>query len=239
MNATIKLLTLALAVTGAHWNARAASIPFGPPSGNTYTASWSGSQAIPDNNGSGLAFDLNFNDPNAVVITDLNVTFTISGGFNGDLFAYLAHGDSFTVLLNRLGRSDSNPDGSATSGFSTSSFTIGTPYSPDVHLASGNTGQLLTGNYAPDGRDLPPSSSGLAFDGATRNATFTTLLGDNPNGSWTLFFADVSPGSSGTISAVTVGVGAIPEPATVVLLFALGAIFGAVRRVRLLRRVAA
>ena len=35
--------------------------------------------------------------------TDVQVTLHLSGGYNGDLYAYLTHGDGFAVLLNRVG----------------------------------------------------------------------------------------------------------------------------------------
>ena len=131
------------------------------------------------------------------------------------------------MLLNRIGRGAGDPDGSATSGFTT--FTLGSAASTDVHVATGTAGSPLTGNYAPDGRDIPPISSGSAFDGASQDATFATLLGENPNGSWTLFFADVAPGFSGSISDMGVSVTSIPEPRTWVLLTLFAAVFGAVK----------
>src|SRR5579862_1715479 len=51
-------------------------------------------QAIPDGNPSGLANTqtLNFSSiPNFSFITDLTVTLNISGGFNGDYYAYLVN----------------------------------------------------------------------------------------------------------------------------------------------------
>src|SRR5690242_4320481 len=35
-------------------------------------------------------------------ITDVNVVLNVSGGYNGDLYAYLVHGSGFAVLLNRV-----------------------------------------------------------------------------------------------------------------------------------------
>src|SRR5690242_14731892 len=41
-------------------------------------------------------------------ITDVNVTLTISGGFNGDFYAYLFHNSASSILLNRVGRTSSS-----------------------------------------------------------------------------------------------------------------------------------
>ena len=85
MKPTIKLLTLALAVLGASSNAGAA-VSFGALDGLTYTAS-SGplSQLIPDNNLSGVSYSLNFAQVGAALITGMSVSFTTSGGNNGDM----------------------------------------------------------------------------------------------------------------------------------------------------------
>src|ERR1044071_4139758 len=65
------------------------------------TFSWTGSQVVPDNNASGLAFT--FNVPGSpLMITDVSVNLNIAGGWNGDLYAYLSHGSGFVVLLNRI-----------------------------------------------------------------------------------------------------------------------------------------
>src|ERR1700712_3427900 len=83
---------------------------------NTLIDTYTGSTAIPDNNASGAAFAFNFNTPTASMISGLTIDLTIAGGWNGDLYAYLSHGSSFSVLLNRIGRTSLNPDGSSTSG---------------------------------------------------------------------------------------------------------------------------
>jgi hypothetical protein len=41
-------------------------------------------------------------------IGDVNVTLSISGGFNGDYYAYLLHNGTSAILLNRTGRSALN-----------------------------------------------------------------------------------------------------------------------------------
>ena len=84
------------------------------------STSWTGNQPIPDNNASGVAFAFNVSAPGPLVITNVTVDLTIAGGWDGDLYAYLSHGSGFSVLLNRVGRTASNPDGSSLFGMNIS-----------------------------------------------------------------------------------------------------------------------
>src|SRR5438876_9434421 len=65
---------------------------------------------IPDGNFNGIQSSMGLTglEPQ---ITDINVTLTISGGFNGDFYAYLFHNNTISVLLNRPGLSSSNTVG--------------------------------------------------------------------------------------------------------------------------------
>ena len=67
-------------------------------SGNLYTASGSGSQVILDNNYSGVAYSMNFG-ASGLNISDISVALSFSGGYNGDLYAYLSHGSTLVQLL--------------------------------------------------------------------------------------------------------------------------------------------
>ena len=49
-------------------------------------------------------------------ITDVSVTLNLSGGWNGDLYAYLVHSSGFAVLLNRVVRDTGNSPGYSTAG---------------------------------------------------------------------------------------------------------------------------
>ena len=234
MKTLIKLLALAFAFTGGTANIVAA-VDFGSRVGDTYTATWSGSAAIPDNNLSGVAFSLNFNDSSVSQISGMTVSFAITGGWNGDMYAYLSHGDGQVVLLNRIGRSLATPDGSGTSGFDLNTFALSSaPLLTDVHAAAGTTAAPLVGTYAPDGRKILPTADAPTFDGAARDATFTTLLGSDPNGNWTLFFADVGPGNPFTLTEFRI-VAEVPEPVTWGLL-AFATIFGGGQLLRLARQ---
>lgn len=89
------------------WNAGGparGAFSFTDHGGGSFSAGASGlGQVIPDNNPSGVAYALQFTQT-GWRITDLTVTFTITGGWNGDLYAYLSHLGGVAVLLNRVGR---------------------------------------------------------------------------------------------------------------------------------------
>lgn len=189
-----------------------------------YSASWSGTQLIPDNNAGGVAFPFSISAPSPSYITSVSVNLTIAGGWNGDLYAYLSHGSGFSVLLNRVGRTSLDPDGSGASGFNIS---LADANVADIHNFSGGT---VNGNFAPDGRSINPFN---ALDTSPRNAMLGNFTGYDPNGSWTLFFADVAPTAVSTIQSWTVNVEAVPEP-TVMSLFAVG--FVATIRSRIISR---
>jgi subtilisin-like proprotein convertase family protein len=159
-------------------------------------------------------------------ITDINVTLNISGGFNGDLYAYLAHGNAVAILLNRVGRTSSSNVGYPDTGFglnaSVNSFTLDDQAAHDIHsyrtfpfTLNGN-GQL-TGLWQPDGRTLDPLSAGSAFSGAARSNTLGIFNGMDPNGLWTLFVADVSPGAESTLIGWGLEITTIPEPNSIML----------------------
>jgi subtilisin-like proprotein convertase family protein len=182
---------------------------------------WTGAQNIPDNDASGVSFNFTSSDP-ATSVTDVSITLDISGGYNSDLYAYLSRADGFAVLLNRAGRTDANESGYSNPGFA---VTLSGSASTDLHLYQANSpsyngnGQLA-GLWAADGRDVDPESSGAVFDGAARDASLSGFNGLNPNGNWTLFFADVSSGGISTLNSISVDITAVPEPRETVVVLA-------------------
>jgi subtilisin-like proprotein convertase family protein len=189
------LVALLLLVIAPHPSALSAGI---------VTNSWSGSQVIPDNNASGVAFTFALPAGSWLVITNVTVDLTIAGGWNGDLYAYLSHGSGFAVLLNRIGSTSVNPGGSGVSGMNVE---LSDSYVKDIHTALNNP---LTGNFAPDGRNVNPFT---ALNTDPRTAMLSSFDGLNPNGTWTLFFADVSPLATSTIQNWSVNIGmTVPEP---------------------------
>ncbi len=139
---------------------------------------------------------------------------------NGDLYAYLTHGDTIVVLLNRVGRTAATPDGYLDAGFN---ITLSALATTDIHLYGGNSGNPLSGVYQPDGRDLDPTSSGAAFDSASRQNGGSPLgrfTGLDPNGDWTLHFSDHGAVGQSTVASWGFTLTVVPEPMTTGLLAA-------------------
>jgi hypothetical protein len=162
-------------------------------------------------------------------ISDVNVTLTISGGFNGDYYAYISHDGVSAVLLNRVGLTSSSSVGYPDAGFGPDNaavrFTFDDQAAHDVHLyrnfsfALNGNGQL-TGSWQPDGRAINPLSAGSVFDSAPRSNMLGAFNGMDPSGSWTLFVSDVSAGGEGTLINWGLTITTVPEPhAGVLLLF--------------------
>ena len=179
----------------------------------TFSTGFANGVAIPDNNLSGWT-DTRTVTTAGSSISSLSVTLHLSGGWNGDLYAYLAHDNGFTVLLNRVGRGTSNALGYDDSGMNvvfSAAEGLG-----DIHKY-GDT-SVPTGDYAPDGRAISPLATVADFDAAGRAALLSTFTGLNPNGSWMLFVADVSGGDQSTVTSwgLDIGVASVPEPASLV-----------------------
>jgi subtilisin-like proprotein convertase family protein len=170
--------------------------------------------SIPDNDASGLSSTVTFASPQISLIEDVNVTLNISGGFNGDLYTYLTHSSGFTVLLNRVGRTTGNGLGYADAGFN---VTLDDSASNnDIHsyrLVTNPQGSALTGTWSPDARNVDPSAS---LDSSPRSAFLGSFSGLDPNGTWTLFVADVSLGGISTFDSWGLQVVGVPEPSILV-----------------------
>src|SRR5262249_30283949 len=143
-------------------------------------------------------------------LEDVTVSLDISGGSNGDLYAYLQHGSTgFAVLLNRVGKTASDPFGYSDSGFH---VILSDAASLDIHNYGGNGGNALTGTWQPDGRTADPQ---LVLDTSPRTAMFNSFLGSDPNGVWTLTVADMAGGGGQAVLqswGVNVTAAPVPEP---------------------------
>ena len=192
---------------------------------------------IPDGDPNGISSTINVSGSGGLRVVAVQVFLEVSGGYNGDLDAYLSFGGHAAVLLNRIGKTGSDPFGYDTAGFGDGSHTFnngGTWYSfmlddaasTDIHTYSGGTsGDPITGAYQPDGRTTDPQ---LVVDTDARGAPLGSFDSLSPNGDWTLFFADMA-GGGGSGSSTLVGWGleieSVPEPANVALGLC-GGIFG-------------
>jgi subtilisin-like proprotein convertase family protein len=182
--------------------------------GNVNGSGTSLNQTIYDANPSGITSSLVVSGAGSS-LSAITVTLNIAGGYNGDLYGYLSYNGTLVTLLNRVGTGS----GSAiqnTFGFSTAGFSNVTlddaATGGNIHNVQ-NPGSLPTVSYTADGGSL------ASFNGM------------DPNGTWTLFFADLSAGNTSTLNGWSLDVTAVPEPVNVALaIFGVGLIGMAARR---------
>jgi len=138
--------------------------------GRTFLAgSASGSQIIPDNTPTGVSYSMNLSTLGvADSLTSISVTLNLSGGYNGDIYAYLSHGSQISTLLN-------GPSAGLSSSAMNITFNEGTG-SAIPTTSSAN----LTGNYT--------AYSDLAtFNNTDPNGNWTLFFADlNPGDTSTL-----------------------------------------------------
>jgi subtilisin-like proprotein convertase family protein len=176
----------------------------------TITETFTVNTTIPDNDDLGLADYRTITAPGLTEIESITVALNFTGGWNGDLYAHLVHDSGFSVLLNRPGRTDGNPDGAGSSGMT---INLSDLAPTDIHTAIPNSG-LATGTYQPDARTADPL---LVTDASPRSAFLSSFTGLDPNGTWTLFVADQSPGAESLLQSWTLNITAVPEPSAAVL----------------------
>jgi subtilisin-like proprotein convertase family protein len=179
----------------------------------TITETFTVNTTIPDNDDLGLADYRSISAPGLTEIESITVALNFTGGWNGDLYAHLVHDGGFSVLLNRPGRTDGNPDGAGSSGMT---ILLDDTVLSDIHTAMPTVG-LATGNYQPDARTEDPLS---VTDLSPRSAFLANFAGLDPNGTWTLFVADQSPGATSTLQSWTLNITAVPEPSAALLTLA-------------------
>ena len=161
----------------------------------TWTDTWTVPTAIPDNDDVGFTDSRAVSVPGQVKVDSVTVNLNFTGGWNGDLYAYLVHGTGFTVLLNRPGRDASTRDGSASAGLN---ITLDESATPDIHTAIPMSGGTVIGTFKPDGRTTDPLAV-VSTD--PRTALFASFAGLDLNGGWKLFVADQSPGAISTLQS--------------------------------------
>jgi subtilisin-like proprotein convertase family protein len=191
----------------------------------TYTPA----MAIPDGSTAGISQTVTF--PSTIAsITEVTLDLEISGGFTGDLYAYLQYDTGFAILLNRPGRTSTSGIGSL--GYLDSGMTIRLndgAHNGDLHFYQdvlNPGGGTLTGTWQPDGRAVSPLS---VVGSENRDATLASFTGLPSGGDWTLFLADLSSGGTATLESWTLRVAgtAVPEPAQVATLAGIGLLLAA------------
>jgi subtilisin-like proprotein convertase family protein len=174
---------------------------------------------VPDGNPSGMASTLNISGVFGSV-SNVQVNLNITGGFNGDLYAYLLSPQgSLVVLLNRVGIGSGNSAGYANTGFNITLAAGGANihnYQSGSYSLNGS-GQLIN-SWAPDQRTIDPQSVATAFNTAPAGTALADLIGQTPDGNWTLFVADLSGGGQSTLVSWGLTVVTVPEPQTWALL---------------------
>lgn len=169
--------------------------------------------AVPGGNPSGLMETFNVSGLSGV-ISDVDVNLDITGGFNGDLYAYLVSPDGgFTVLLNRVGMSSGNSLGYGDAGMDvTLSDAAANGNIHDYQSVDNPDGAQLTGTWAPDGRDIDPQSAPADFDSAPTTADLSVLNAGPADGTWTLFIANLSAGDQTTLVNWGLDITTVPAP---------------------------
>lgn len=155
---------------------------------------------IPDANPTGISSLINVSGA-LPTIADVNVMINVSGGYNGDLYAYVSYNGTLVPLWNRVGTSSGDPFGYATAGFN--NITL-----DDQAIANGNI------------HNVPSPSAAESYEPDSGSASLGNFNSLNPNGNWTIFFADMaSGGGSGpsTLVSWSLGITAVPEPVNVAL----------------------
>lgn len=204
---------------------------------NLWTSGFVNGGLVPDGNTTGWSDSRTVTGFAGFTNGDVNVTLTLSGGYNGDLYAYLVHDNILVVLMNRVGVTSGTSFGYPQSGldvvFDDQATTV-----TDIHSYETVVSWTITGGayWRPDGRNISPISSGLTFDSATRQNSGNPLAlfnGSNTDGEWTLFLADLSVGEDTTVTrwGISTAAAAAPEPGSATLVL-LGAAALAVRRFR-------
>lgn len=168
-----------------------------------YTESFTSGMAIPDGSPVGMAAVGTVGDiSTGQTVAGLTVGLNVSGGYNGDLYAYLvAPNGAIVLLLNQPGVAV-NGFGASGAGMgdgSVNSFVLSD--SGSTSIQSVTSGGVLMGTYSAAG-----SLSG--FDGSAAN------------GSWSLYFADLtSGGGTSTLDSWTLNIStsAVPEPVNMAL----------------------
>lgn len=158
--------------------------------------------AIPDGSPIGVTFSGTVSDAPGLTVSELTLTLNISGGFNGNLFAYLNAPDgTHVVLFNQPGVSESNPFGATGAGMN---ITLQDGGVINGSIQNETSAAVLSGSYNAAG-------------------TLADFSGAAVNGTWEIFFADeVTGGGTSTLTSWSLGINAVPEPVNNALMIFFG-----------------
>ncbi len=191
----------------------------------TFNSGFDNSGNVPDGNVNPWSDTRTVSGTAGLAITDVSLRLNLSGGFNGDLYAYLSYNGVLVPLLNRLGVGSGNAFGYGDAGLNVT-FTDAAAH--NVHFYQSVLGYSITGGAAwqPDGRTIDPVTSLPAAFNAAGTTSLAAYGGMSADGNWTLVMADVSAGGGqSTVVSwgldITAAIVVVPEPA------ATGAVAGA------------
>jgi subtilisin-like proprotein convertase family protein len=163
-----------------------------------YTTNWNdgfvNGTAIPDNSPSGWSDTRTVSTMPGGTLQGVAVNLQLSSGWVGDLYAYLVSDTGFAVLLDRVGTPG------LTYGYGAATW--------DITLA--NDG-FSGGNYSDIQSYCGGNLSGSTWNPAS--ADLTSFVGGLPNGTWSLFIADLSGGGVTTVQnwGLQMDIVAVPE----------------------------
>lgn len=178
----------------------------------TTIVDWTVNTTVPDDQPTGVTDTRTVSGSTILGITQVDLRLEFSGGWNGDLYAYLSHSSGFAIALNRSGKSLLNTIGSGSSGMT---ITLSDLAATDIHTSMPGSG-VVTGTYQPDARNVDPA---IVLDSSARTAFLSSFNGLVADGTWTLFVADMSAGDESTLVGwgLTLN-GTVPEPSRAVLM---------------------
>lgn len=163
-------------------------------------------ETIPEGNPVGVVDSESFTAaPAGGAVGGILVTLVTTGGYNGDLYAYLVAPNGTTVTL-------MDQPGTAVDGFGAESsgmdLTLSDAGSSSIQNVTGGAGTTLTGTYDAD-------------------QTLGTFGNSPADGTWDIYFADVgSGGGSPVLDSWTLDIDVVPEPVNTALIFFLGLLLG-------------
>ncbi len=158
---------------------------------------------IPEGNPVPTPFDGGVSDiPAGGAVLGVTVGLNVSGGYNGDLYAYLVSPNETTVvLLDQPGVNAGNPFGYGGLGL-------------NVTLSDAGSSSIQT----------TPETDGVVFSGTYSAAgSLANFNGGVADGTWELYFADLASGSgTTTLNSWSLDITAVPEPVNLALGIFLG-----------------
>jgi subtilisin-like proprotein convertase family protein len=188
----------------------------------TFTNGFNNGGVIPDGTPLGLTLGTNLTGrfaPQQGTISAVTVGLNISGGYNGDLYAYLAGPNGgFAILLNRAGVSNNaSAFGYSDSGFNVTLSAAGANSIQYYQNYTNPAGGMVSGIWQPEGVNIAPQSPPPAFLTAGQTAMLGSMDGHDASGTWTLFLADLSAGGQGTVESWSLDITTVPEPGVLAL----------------------